>query len=85
MEDLEVAASAGTAESCRCDGACTHCRCPLINQGLAWSSFKANLDIRPNVKWGFCIALCPRVAARLFTLCVFVSVSRSRSQTAGRR
>lgn len=61
-KDLKVAASEGTAESCRCDGACTHCRCPLISQGLSWNSLEVNLDIRPNVNWGFCIVLCPRVA-----------------------
>lgn len=81
--DLKVAASEGAAESCRCGGARTRRRCPLINQGLSWNSFEVNLDIRPNVNRGG--VLHRALAPCLFTLCVFVSVSRSRSQTAGRR
>lgn len=83
-KDPKVAASEGTAESCRCHGACTHCRCPLINQGLSWNSFEVNLDIRPN-ELGVLHRALPVSRPHLFTPCVFVSVSRSRSQTAGRR
>lgn len=73
-KDLKVAASEGAAESCRCDGACTRCRCPLINQGLSWNSFEVNLDIRPNVNWGFCIALRP---PSFHTLCLCICFQES--------
>lgn len=74
--DLKVAASEGAAESCRCGGARTRRRCPLINQGLSWNSFEVNLDIRPNVNrgGGFCIALWPPVFSHSVSLYLFPGV-----------
>lgn len=68
------------AESCSCDSTRNHPRCSLINQGLSGNSFE--VDVRPDVDRGFCIA---QRVAHLFTLGIFVSVCRSWSQTADRR